>query len=361
MTERTNGTLLRAVCVSILLPLGSARAQDEREPLPVQIVTVQPTVDERDLSLTGEVTARKLLSASFPDSGRIVALTVERGDRVTKGMVLAELESALQEQALRSAKAALHTAQATAQTAKEDADRQDGLLERGATTTSARDTAADTLRAARASVAQAAANLDRARQALADTVLRAPADATVTEKPAEVGQVIATAQTVLKLAIGNRYDAVFQLPEALLATASDTRPTEVSLAPLGKPDDAITGTLRRIAPFVDAMQGTVKVTVTMPGLPNGLQIGDPVVGTVKWTEAPRIVLPWASLSAWQGQPAVWVVDPDRQSVSLRQVQVLRYETERIVVNGGLETGEQVVGLGANLLYPGRTVRAVEVE
>lgn len=328
------------------------------EPLAVEIVTVSHSADIRKLTLTGEVAARRTLVASFPASGRIVEIAAGRGDHVAAGAVLARLDSLQQEQALRSAEAALATAKATAAKARDDADRQDGLLEQGATTRSARDAAADALRAAEAGVAQAEADLDRARKALDDTVLTAPAAATVTERAAEVGQVVGAAQAVLTLALGADYDAIFQVPEVLPATMPD-RPVPVTLAPVDRPEAATTGTPRLISPLVDPVKGTVKVTVAMAALPAGMHIGDPIVGTIEVTEAPRVMLPWAAITATAAGPAVWVVDPSSNAVALRQVEVLRYETGRVVLSGGVEDGEQVVGLGANLLYPGRIVRPAE--
>lgn len=348
-------TAAAAVLVAWLMPAQATQAGGP--PLPVQIVTVHHSADLRRFTLTGEIAARHMLTASFADSGRIAALPVSEGDQVAKGAVLARLDSVQQEQALLSAKAALSSASANARKAREDADRQDGLLERGATTRSARDAAADQLRAAEAGVAQAQADLDRARKALADTVLRAPAEATVIGKMAELGQVVGAAQPVLRLALGQQYDAIFQLPEAVPATL-DVHPTQVALSPVGRPDETVVGLPRLISPLVDPSQGTVKVTVGMPALPKGLHIGDPIVGTVVLRDPPRVMLPWSAITATARGPAVWVVDPGTHAVSLRQVQILRYETGRIVLSGGLKDGQQVVGRGASLLYPGRIVRGV---
>jgi RND family efflux transporter MFP subunit len=340
---RSTGICLAAIALW-LTALPAARA--EAPPLAVQIITVHATADTRSLSLTGEVEPRDTLSASFPTSGRIVEMAVSSGDHVKAGTTLARIDSVQQQQALRSAEAALITAKATEAKARDDANRQDGLLQQGATTRSARDTAADTLRAAEAGVAQAQADLDRARKALSDTVLRVPADATVTAKMADVGQVVGAAQPVLKLAIGDRYDAIFMVPEVLLS-------------PVGDPGTFVTGKPRLISPLVDPTKGTVKVTVAMPSLPAGVRFGDAIVGTISETDRARIMLPWPAMSATAKGPAVWVVDPTSHKVALRQVQILRYETGKIVLAGGLKDGEQVVGLGADRLYPGRVVRAAE--
>lgn len=353
---RRASTVAAAVLIAWLAP--GLAAQAGGPPLPVQIVTVHHSADLRRFTLTGEVAARHTLTASFADSGRIVALPVSEGDHVGKGAVLARLDSVQQEQALLSAKAALSSARANARKAREDADRQDGLLERGATTRSARDAAADQLRAAEAGVAQAQADLDRAQKALTDTVLRAPAAATVIGKMAELGQVVGAAQPVLQLALGEDYDAIFQLPEAVPATL-DVHPTQVTLSPVGRPDETVVGLPRLISPLVDPSQGTVKVTVGMRALPKGMHIGDPIVGTITLRDPPRVMLPWSAITATTKGPAVWIVDPKTHAVSLHQVQILRYETGRTVLSGGLTDGQEVMGLGASLLYPGRIVRGVE--
>ena len=355
MRQVWNGVAIVLFPALALAMAGQVRANGA---LAVEIVTVRHSADTRQLSLTGEIAARDTLVASFPTSGRIVAVLVSRGDHVKVGTPLARIDSVQQDQALRSAEAGLAMAQASAAKARDDADRQDGLLEQGATTRSARDAAADTLRAAEASMAQAQAELDRAKKALADTVLTAPADATITDKTADVGQVVGAAQPVLQLALGDRYDAIFQVPEMLL-TAVPTTPQQVMLAAVDDPKDAVPGTIRLISPLVDATTGTVKVKVAMSALPAGLRFGDAVVGTIDATGVPRIVLPWSAMSAEASGPAVWVVDPATRAVTLRPVKVLRYETSRVVLADGLKDGEEVVGLGSSLLYPNRVVRPVE--
>lgn len=64
------------------------------------------------------------------------------------------------------------------------------------------------------------------------------------------------------------------------------------------------------------------------------------------------------LTQASGRPAVWVVDPQSQTVSLRNVDVLRYDPANVIVSQGLETGEIVVTAGVQTLRPGQKVRLV---
>jgi RND family efflux transporter MFP subunit len=288
----------------------------------------------------------------------VAAVLVDVGDKVAKGAELARIDSVQQEQTLRAAQAGLATAQADHRQASENLGRQDTLLERGATTRIARDSAEDALRIAEGVLAQAGADLDRAKKALADTVLLAPLDATITARMIETGQVVGAAQPVLEMALGDGIDAVFDVPEALLT--GDASPSDVALALLDSPDQTFGGTIRDISPLVDARTGTVEVTVSITDPPSDLDLGEAVRGSVVIEGAPHIVLPYAAMSVIGTSPAVWLVDPATMAVSLRPVTVERFETGRIVLSGGLEDGALVVTDGAQLLFPGRIVRKAEV-
>jgi hypothetical protein len=50
------------------------------------------------------------------------------------------------------------------------------------------------------------------------------------------------------------------------------------------------------------------------------------------------------------------VDPASQSVSIRNVDVLRYDRAKVALAGGLETGDVVVTAGVQALHPGQKVR-----
>ncbi|MCU9848865.1 efflux RND transporter periplasmic adaptor subunit [Defluviimonas sp. WL0024] len=328
------------------------------EPLTVEIVTARAETDVRVYSLTGEVRARDRLSAAFPLSGRIVEVMVDAGARVAKGAVLARMDSVQQEQALRAAEAGLSTAAADHRQAIEDLERQEALLTRGATTRASRDSTEDALSVAEGALAQARAELDRARTALDDTLLLAPEEATVTRRMVEVGQVVGAAQPVMELALGTRFDAVFDVPEVLMTVGAT--PALIGLNRIDRPGERFEGHIYEISPVVDPQTGTVAVTVAVDDPPAGLDYGEAVRGTAEVVGKARVVLPHNAMSATAEGPAIWTVDPATMAVALRQVRIERFETGRIILAEGIEEGTLVVARGAQLLYPGRIVQAAEV-
>lgn len=326
-------------------------------PLAVEIVTARAEAQSRSYSLTGEIRAHDTLNAAFPMGGRVTEVLVDAGARVEKGSVLARMDAVQQEQALRAAEAGMLTATADYRQAAEDLDRQDTLLERGATTRIARDSAEDALHIADGVLAQARAELDRATKAVGDTVLLAPENATVTRRMAEAGQIVGAAQPVIELALGAGVDAVFDVPEVMLSIGE--APPEVTLNLLDTPEQTFTGRIDEISPVVDATTGTVAVKVAIDAPPAGLTIGEAVRGTVVRTGPAQVILPYSAISATTGGPSVWRVDPETMAVSALPIEIDRYETGRIVVATGVEDGMLIVGKGAQLLFPGRVVRAAE--
>ena len=74
------------------------------------------------------------------------------------------------------------------------------------------------------------------------------------------------------------------------------------------------------------------------------------------TALPGLEVPAGALASANGNPAVWVVDPQDQTVSLRDVTVQRYDPDSVVIGQGLEGGEVVVTAGVHALRPGQKVR-----
>jgi multidrug efflux pump subunit AcrA (membrane-fusion protein) len=76
---------------------------------------------------------------------------------------------------------------------------------------------------------------------------------------------------------------------------------------------------------------------------------------------PIIEVPATALTRANQQPAVWIVDPANQTVSMRNVDVLRFDQAQVAVSQGLDTGEIVVTAGVQALHPGQRVRLLGSE
>ncbi len=107
-----------------------------------------------------------------------------------------------------------------------------------------------------------------------------------------------------------------------------------------------------------AASRTFQVKVGIIDPPQGMELGSTVAGSIKLSAPPGVEVPPSALAQASGRPAVWVVDPQSQTVSLRNVDVSRYDPASVLISQGLEIGEVVVTAGVQVLRPGQKVHVL---
>jgi len=91
------------------------------------------------------------------------------------------------------------------------------------------------------------------------------------------------------------------------------------------------------------------------------RLGATVTGRLETDAVPIIEIPATALTRSNQQPAVWIVDPSSRTVSIRNIDVLRFEQANVVVSQGLDAGEVVVTAGVQALHPGQKIRLLGSE
>lgn len=328
-----------------------------RLPTRVDVVVAEKKAHSRVAFLTGVVSARVTGNLAFRTSGRVTERLAEVGQHVSKGDVLARLDPTEQQADIAAAQANLDAANAQLQQATTNFARQKDLLPKGLTSQRVYDQAQESLLVAQGSVDTANAQLANARENLTFTELVASADGIITTRSIETGQTMQAAQTAYEIAEDGDRDAVFNVPEIIVA--ANAAPPPIALQLLARPDVKANGKIREVAPVLDPTTGSVRVKAEIPNTPEAMTLGAAIVGTVTGPSQDVIQLPWSALYSQGGRPAVWIVDPASKVVALKPVEVAIYEDGAIFVNGGLESGEHVVVAGAQLLSTGQVVEPVE--
>ena len=327
------------------------------EPRPVRAVIVQHHAEGEPVSLTGQIHAEDQTDLAFRINGRMIERRVNVGDVLSAGEVIARLDEQNQQNMLRSAEANLSSAEAARVQARLTFKRQQQLLKDGWTPRARFDEAEQALRTTEAQVDSAHAQLRIAQDQLSYTVLLADGPGTVTAVGAEAGEVVSAGQMVVQLARQGGLDAVFDVPEQLIRTGPRDPAVEIALA--NDAEVKATGRVREVAPQADSETRTFQVKVGIIDPPEGMRLGATVTGRIKLSAPPGVEVPASALTEAEGRPAVWVVDPQSETVSLRHVDVVRYDPASVVISKGLETGEIVVIAGVQSLRPGQTVRLLE--
>jgi membrane fusion protein, multidrug efflux system len=321
---------------------------------PVRVITVDEEATGDTVSLSGIIEARNEVDLAFRIGGRVINREVNVGDKVTPGQLIARLDSQDEENALRASQAALHAAEGRMLEAERNFERQQHLLNNGHTTRQRYDEAEQVLRTLRSQVAEATAQLAIAENRVNDTALYADAPGEITMRGIEVGQVVQPGQMVVRIARKDGRDAVFDAPPALIGRGQ--RNAEVSVSLSIDPSVSATGLVREVSPQADPTTGTFRVRVGLNKPPPEMRLGSTVTGRMTLQGSGGISIPSSALSRSNGTPAVWVVDSETQTVSLRFVEVALYRPSEVVLSGGLSPGEVVVTAGVQTLRPGQKVK-----
>lgn len=341
-----------------VLAAALAGCQDHAPPAPsvrpVRAITVDRHAEGEPVSLTGHVRAQDQVSFAFRLDGRLVERHINVGDAVQPGQVIGRLDPQIQQNSMRQAQAGLSAAQAQLTQARNAFRRQQDLLKSGWATQAQFDAAQQALQSAEAQVDSTRAQLRNAQEQLSYTELQADAAGTVIAIGAEPGEVVRAGQMIVQVARQGGRDAVFDVPSHLIRTAPRDPVVEITLA--DEPGVRATGRVREVAPQASPVTRTFQVKVGLIDPPDTMRLGATVSGRIRLTPPAGVEIPASALTQTNGQPAVWVFDPQTQTVSLRNVDIARHDPASVVVSQGLTTGEMVVTAGVQALRPGQKVR-----
>jgi len=346
--------VILGVAATVLAACGEDKPAQVQDIRPVRTITTSNRVAGSVVALTGHVEAANQASYGFRIGGRIVERLVNVGDQVKPGQVMARLDPQNEQNALRSAQAALGAANANLTQTRNQYDRQRQLLARGFTPRAQYEQAEQAYLNARSQVEDAEAQLQIAQDRLGYTELKADTAGVVTERRGEPGEVVQPGQTVLEVARRDGRDGVFQVPAQLLAAIPGDPEIQVSLT--ADPRVTAKGRVREVAPQADPVTRTFQVRVGLINPPEAMRLGTTVTGRVVQDTGPVIEVPASALTRLNDKPAVWVVDPKASTVALRNVEVLRFSPATVAVGEGLKADEIVVTAGVQGLRPGQKVR-----
>lgn len=292
---------------------------------------------------SGEIRARHEVNLGFRLGGKITQRLVEAGALVKAGQLLARLDSS-------DAGLQASAADAQYQLAEAEVKRYRVLLSKNFVSQSALD-------AKEAALQALSAQAGLARNQSGYTHLVAEKSGVVMATFAEVGQVVAAGQVVLKLAEDGAREVAIAIPESDYANLSVGAKATVSLWSSRSVDEQ-TGRLRELSPAADAASRTYAARVSLPD--NKLPLG--MTAQVKFVSknvAPReLLVPLTAIFQQGNHAAVWIVAADH-SVSLRPVQIAQYADEGALIASGIKAGERIVSAGVHKIVAGEKIHALE--
>ena len=369
-TSQSNNRFINKYTVSLVIILiigfiiiNSIYDQDKVDDIkiirPVRTIKVEHKIAGQSLSLTGTVLAKNEIDLSFRIDGKLTERLVSVGNKVSAEEIVARIDPQDAKDNFTSAKSNLNSAQASLTQATSNESRQKTLLSKGVITNSKYEDAVTQLQSAQAKFEGASANLNQAQNRLEYTNLKIDTAGVVTTINSEAGEVVKAGQVIMSIATNEGRDAVFNVPEQLFQNKPSSGALSVEVSLSYDPTIKTIGVVREVSPQADPITRmfTVKVGLTNP--PKELQLGSTVTGSVILNKGSVIELPVMSLNKSNSSPAVWVVNKENNTVSLKNIKVISYNQDSIIVSEGLENGEIVVTAGVHSLYPGQQVKLLD--
>ena len=328
---------------------GARPAETDPKVVTVDLARAARAETTRMRVFVGRVAPLKVVDLAFQVSGQILELPVSDGQTRQQGALIARLDTVDFELAVEQARTAYDLAEV-------EFNRASQLADRGAA-------AQARLDQAQANRAQADITLREAERRLEQATITAPFDALVARVIAEPFINTTPNQPVVRLQDVSEMRVIVSLPEEIAALARTDGESFVFTAtfPAASGYEA-TLALRAFVTEADPVAQTYRVEFAITGevdprlLPGmtAKVTGVPATGA----EQSPVVIPVGAIDTTSDtEPQVWVVDPDRSTVSPRKVTLGLPRDGNIVVLEGLSRDEQVVSAGWTGLTDGARVRA----
>ncbi|TPK39456.1 efflux RND transporter periplasmic adaptor subunit [Mesorhizobium sp. B2-5-3] len=320
----------------------SAGGERARQVNVVVVPAISATINDR-LQAIGTGRANASVTVNPYSSGRLAELLVSSGTHVDKGQVIATLDSETEVIAQDRARLALQDAQAKL-------DRVRSLRASNAATPVA---VAD----AEVVLAGAKLALQDAELALHRRSVLAPISGTVGILPISAGNYVTNQSAIATLDDRSSILVDFLVPERFAAAVKIG--AQLSATPIANPGNSYTGTVSAIDNHIDENSRTLLVKATIANPADSLRAGMSFAITMKFpgktypAVSPLAIL-WGSEGAY-----VWAVENGK--AKRVPVRIIQRNTETVLIDAELDSGDMVVTEGTQSVSEGGEVRIARGE
>ncbi len=341
------------VCGTLLLGLAACSGPDAPASETPRAVKLERfgSGSDNPLQVPALVRQEQRAELGFEGAGRLSAVLVDVGDRVTRGQLLARLDD--EPLRLREQQADANVRAALAQSGERQLQlrQQQAMFDDGASSNA-------TLTAAQLQVARA--DLAMARRGTRLGELRAPFDGSVVARLQQPQADVAAGQTVLQVEGQGHVQLVATLPATAGAGLVPGQTVHARVVDAG--DEPVELRLRSLSSRLDNAT-TVQALLEPFGAAPSLRSGDSVMLTLP---TPAASTPSVPLSAVlprlnRQQASVFVYQPATRAVIERAVDLGTIVGERVQILRGLRAGEQVVSAGVGFLVNGQPVTPLQAQ
>ncbi|MEM8600812.1 MAG: efflux RND transporter periplasmic adaptor subunit [Bacteroidota bacterium] len=379
---RLAARVLLGALIALLFLVSGCAPEEPTTPLPPLVRTVAVAPGTTSVASFSGVTRAAVESrVAFQVGGVVSDVTVEIGDRVRRGSVVAQLDPADFTLRAQQARSGLQQAESQARLAEADYDRVRRLYEQGVVPVSQYDAARARLETVQAGATAARDQVALAERGLGYARLTAPVGGAIAEVLVEAGELVAPGQPVaLVTTQGSPMEVTVSVPERVVTSLRAGDAATVTLTAFG--DTAFTARITEVGVAAGRGATTFPVVVRLDRADADMRSG--MTARVEFaTEAARttatgpLVVPVAAVNADTEGAYVMVVEappadttmasgdlaPTHREVIVRRraVETGTLRSDGVEVTGGLARNDHVVAAGLGELADGQRVRLADYD
>ncbi len=349
--------LTGGAAVTLLVHAADDKAPAATAPRPALTVTVTTPLRATvatGVAANGNVAPwQEAIVGAEANGMRLAEVRVNVGDIVRKGQVLATFDSQMVNADLAQSRAAVAEAEAMLAEAAANAQRARDLQPSGALSAQqvAQLLTAERTAQARLEAVKAAQQVQQLR--LQQAQVLAPDSGVISARSATVGAVVPAGSELFRLIRQSRLEWRGEVAATELAQIKPGQKVTVNGG-----GAAVTGTVRMVAPTVDAATRNALVYVDLPDTAGRLKAGMFARGEFATGSSTALTLPQTAVLLRDGFSYVFTVAADGR-VSQGKVSTGRRSGDRVEILQGLDEKARVVASGGGFLADGDTVRVVD--
>ncbi|MDI1317941.1 efflux RND transporter periplasmic adaptor subunit [Flavobacterium sp.] len=320
---------------------GLATLDVKTEEALVSVLTLKDTLFNHYLDIQGNVDTKENILIQPEFSGTLTSLTVNAGDRVSKGQILGRVDDA-------GMSAQLASAQNQYSLAKTTFERQKNLWDKKIGSEIQYLQAQTQMISAQKAVAQINAQLSK-------TVIRAPFSGTIDEVFAEKGQVVApSANGLMRIVnLGNMFVST-SVPETYIGKLKLGDQVDVYLASLGK---TYKGKVRQVGNFINPNNRSFGIEVSVPNPENLLRPNQVAkLKIIDYVSKDAIVVPTNVIQEdGKGDKYIYVVEGSngKTGKAKKVIVALGKSSDNVTeILSGLSANDVIVTEGVNAISEG---------
>jgi RND family efflux transporter MFP subunit len=352
---------LKPIAGLLLLPAlalagcGKKTEAEAKPQRPVLVATVHYAAEKPARSFVGTIRPRIETDMGFRVAGKVAKRLVEVGDTVEVGQALGLLDEVDLKLQAEQSQAEFTAATGVLAQAGAAENRAKELKIKGWATDAQLDQAKASADEARARLNRAERSVELTKNSLSYATLIADTRGVVTATLIDAGQVVSSGQAAIRVARFGEKEAVVSIPETLVGSAKDGK---ASVTLWSEPGKTYQAKLREIAPNADPATRTYLAKFTLPEADDKVSLGMTATLTLADATSERVArLPLSALFSQGDKPSLYTVD-DAGVLTLKPVKVKAYESNDVLLTGGIDDGAKVVTLGVQKLDPAEKVRVV---